>query len=146
MAQGKEYTKEERDRIIHEVLKPYFLLGQSVERACRNGKFPVSTFRDWLAEDEVLRREIESWQHYALSKAEETIVKKINEGDIDTAKWYAERKGKKEGYSNRVEITGEDGEKIEVMTTVTVAQSKAINDALTRALEEVMPTLENNET
>jgi hypothetical protein len=36
------------------------------------------------------------------------INKALNEGDVSTAKWYAERKGKDE-FSIRQESTGKDG-------------------------------------
>lgn len=102
MAQGKEYTEEEKHRIIYEVLKPYFLLGQSLLRACINGRIPYTTLKTWYDKDEVLRKEIESWQTYANSKAEENIVKALNEGDREISKWWLERRLKKE-YSTKIE-------------------------------------------
>ena len=41
------------------------------------------------------------------------INQAIQEGDVNTAKWYAERKRKQE-FSLRQEITGEDGEPIKM--------------------------------
>ncbi len=46
-------------------------------------------------------------------KADQLINKALNEGDVSTAKWYAERKAKDE-FSLRNEITGEDGEAIKI--------------------------------
>ncbi len=38
----------------------------------------------------------------------------VNGKDVQTARWYAERKGRSRGYAARQEITGADGGEIAV--------------------------------
>ena len=70
---GKTYTQDQRNRIVYELLKPYFLLGQSIERACMNAQIPPTTVREWIADDDVVRRQIESWQSYRATRAERYV-------------------------------------------------------------------------
>lgn len=45
-------------------------------------------------------------------QAKINIKNKIIDGDLDTSKWYAERKEKNEGFSIRTELTGGDGKEL----------------------------------
>ena len=91
--QGKEYTQEQRDQVL-ERLKPYFLLGYSRNKACILGKFDGSTLSRWEKDDPELSRKIDSWIEYPTSIARQNIVKKLNSEDIDTSKWWLERRDK----------------------------------------------------
>lgn len=44
-----------------------------------------------------------------IDKAEQVVLREVDAKDLETAKWYLDRKGKKRGYSTRTELTGEDG-------------------------------------
>lgn len=98
----------DRDEVL-ELLKPYFLLGMSITRACETSNVcDDQTILNWIREDESISRKIKAWQNYLPSKAEEVIATRIHKGDVKTSKWYVERKLRNE-YSRRTEITGPDG-------------------------------------
>lgn len=59
-----------------------------------------------------------------LDLAEIGIYKKIQEGDTDIGKWVLSRKGKNRGWSERQEITGKDGGKLEVNATIEIIGNK----------------------
>lgn len=98
-----------REEIL-EKLKPLFQLGMSISKACdTSGICDDQTIQNWIKEDSTISMKIKMWQGYVSSKAREIVALKINEeGDIEAAKWWLERKEKKE-FSNRTEVTGEDG-------------------------------------
>jgi len=145
MSQGKKYTEEEKHKIIYEDLQKYFLLGQSLRRACINGQIPYTTFKEWYDNDESLRIIVNSWRHYPLMKAEEVIINSFNvtpeevkagvKPNYDNAKWYAERKGKDEGYSIRTELTGKDGDPIKTidLTKLSDEELAKLNDIAGKA-------------
>jgi len=46
--------------------------------------------------------------------AETTLLSAIRAGDIQAAKWYLSTIGKDRGYSERHEVTGKDGESLQI--------------------------------
>ena len=99
MAQGKAYDKKK----IIEVLKPYFLLGYSVNKACEVAGIPQSTVQTWIDKDEELRLKIRGWINYVSSKSREVVAKSVTENENkEDAKWWLERREKKD-FSTRTE-------------------------------------------
>jgi len=52
-----------------------------------------------------------------LDLAESTVLKNIKDGDTQDAKWYLTKKGKRRGYGDAVEVTGEGGGALVVKLT-----------------------------
>jgi hypothetical protein len=103
MAQGKAWDKEK----VIEALRPYFILNYSVTKACSLAQIPQSTVQTWIETDEELRLKITAWQGSVAAKSRENIAKKIQDGDLETSKWYAERV-EKEQFSTRLDLTNKD--------------------------------------
>ena len=105
MAQGKAWNKEE----IVRALEPYLKLGYSVKKACVLAQFPDRTVYDWIADDENLRAKIEAMQGMVNAKAREVVAKAVNAGSKEDAKWWLERREKKD-FSTRTEtdVTSKD--------------------------------------
>ena len=121
MAQGKEWDKEK----VVEALKPFFLLGYSIRKACIHAGIPHSTVQTWLEKDEELRLQIGAWQNMVNSKARKNLIDTIQgvvrdeHGAIIETIPVAQRvatslewlKGmEKDSFSTRKELTGPDGE------------------------------------
>jgi len=49
-----------------------------------------------------------------LDLSESVVIQDIKNEVVGTAKWYLTRKGKERGYAERRELTGEDGEPIQI--------------------------------
>lgn len=107
MAQGKAFTKEEKDEIVLS-LKTYFQLGYSIKRACQNAGFNFQRVYEWVKDDEVLRTKIEAWQNEISAKARENWREQIRGGDYQASKDWLERREKRE-FSTRVDVGLDEG-------------------------------------
>lgn len=66
----------------------------------------VSSLYNWMESDPKFKERLEELRANPILKARSTIVKGLNQAD--NAKWYLERKAKKE-FAQRQEMTGADG-------------------------------------
>lgn len=108
MPQGVPWEKEK----VVEILKPYFLLGYKINKACKLAKFSRDTFQTWYDADPLLQQKVLAWQGMLSAKAREQVAKAIKDGDMTTARWWLERQEKDE-FSARSEHTGKDGAPIQ---------------------------------
>ena len=117
MAQGKEFTKEQREEIL-ESLRPFLELGFSRSKACKMVGLNESTLSRWIKADEVLGMKVAGWEN-AVNKlvmanifdALKAESKDQDDKKKETSKWWAERKMKGEGFSQKVEqeLSNPDG-------------------------------------
>lgn len=66
----------------------------------------------YLREHPEIKERKEALKNKPVLLARKNIVKSLEIGDLDTSKWYLERK-KKDEFSHRNELTGKDGNLIE---------------------------------
>lgn len=98
MAQGKEWNQEE----VIEMLKPYFKLGCTVNKACKSAGIAQSTVQTWVDASEELRLQIGIWQDEISTSARRALKKSIDEGIPATSLEWLKRKEKDE-FSDRTE-------------------------------------------
>lgn len=117
MAQGKEYTKEQREVIIKS-LQPYLEMGFSRNKACEFIGLTPQTLSVWVKDDESLLMKLTGWENVLNTIAINNIaqaIKKESELDDDIRKensWkWAERR-MKEDFSLRTEQAGPDGKEL----------------------------------
>lgn len=121
MAQGKAFTKEERESIVESV-RPYLEAGFSRNKACEAIGLHPTTLSKWVQEDESLSMKLKGWENVmsklALANIFSALTKeaKMDDNKKETSKWYLERR-EKETFSTRTEQTGADGGPIELTTT-----------------------------
>jgi len=94
-------------------IKEGFAQGFSVRNACIWADISQDTYFQYCKKHPNFSEQCKSLQKKPLIKSILVINKALNEGDVSTAKWYAERKAKDE-FSLRNEITGEDGGEIKI--------------------------------
>lgn len=82
-----------------------------------DGIFTESTYYLHLKENEEFSERMTLAREYVTEIARGVVARKIKRGDTDTAKWWLERKNKKE-FSSRSEVTGADGEKLEGLVII----------------------------
>ncbi len=92
-------------------LKEGFAQGFSVRNACIWADISQDTYFNYCKKNPNFSEQCKTLQQKPLIKSILVINKALNEGDVNTAKWYAERKAKDE-FSLRNELTGENGEPI----------------------------------
>lgn len=108
MAQGREWTTEEKETIIQS-LKPYLEMGFSRNKACSFIGLTPSTLSNWVSADESLGIKLTSWENAVNTMVMQNIVQAIKkeselEDDIrkeNSWKW-AERR-MKEDFSLKTE-------------------------------------------
>lgn len=88
-----------------------FAKGFSVDNACIWADISKQTFYDYCKKNPDFLDHCKQLQKKPLIKAINVINDALDQGDVSTAKWYAERKGKDE-FSLRQELTGENGDPI----------------------------------
>ena len=93
-------------------LKEGFAQGFSVDNAWIWADISKQTYYTYCEKEAGFLDHCKTLQKKPLIKSILVINKALNEGDVSTAKWYAERKAKDE-FSLRNELTGEDGKAIE---------------------------------
>lgn len=115
MAQGKEWTKEQREVII-ESLRPYLEMGLSRNRACSLTGVDATTLSKWAKEDEALSIKLQGWENamnvLATANIKMALEKEAETEDTrkETSKWWAERR-MKDDFSTKqdMDLNNPDG-------------------------------------
>lgn len=108
MAQGKAFSKEQREMIMQS-LRDYLELGFSRNKACGLIGLQPTTLSAWLKDDEALCMKVQGWENamnkLAMANLRDAMMKESETDDArkDTSKWWAERKMKEDGFSTKVE-------------------------------------------
>jgi hypothetical protein len=100
------------EEVISKLLEA-FSMGYKVNHACLYAEICKQTFYNYCNKTEGFLEHCHELRQHPSIKAIALINKAINEGDVNSAKWWLERKCKEE-FSLRQEITGEDGEAIKM--------------------------------
>ena len=79
--------------VIAKLIKA-FKEGFTDQQACDYAQIHSSTFYRHKQSDESFAREIESAKVYITIKAHKIVAKAIQKGDVQTAKWWLEKKAK----------------------------------------------------
>jgi hypothetical protein len=67
------------------------------------------TVQRWIDKAATVRAAYDAECEAMLDLAESTVLKAIKDGDTSDAKWYLTKKGKRRGYGDALEVTGEGG-------------------------------------
>ena len=89
-------------------LEQAWSMGCSDVEACLHADISKQTLYDYQAKHPEFVDRKERLKEMLVLKARTVIADALNRKDENTAKWYLERKAKKE-FSTRQEVTGEDG-------------------------------------
>ena len=129
MAQGREWTTEERNVIIQS-LQPYLELGFSRNRACGCIGLAPQTLSNWISQDEALGMKIQGWENamnkLALENIRTAMLKEGKESKSETSKWYAERK-MKDDFSTKQETDLTSGGKPIIQIPMEIVQKNGLN-------------------
>lgn len=106
-------------------LKQAFAIGCTDEEACAYAKIGTSSLYRYIEKNPEFRKEADRLKQEPILKAKHTIVKSLT--DVKDAQWYLERKLKSE-FSTRNELTGKDGEAVEVKVDITRSLEKIYGD------------------
>lgn len=83
-----------------------------VTAACKTVGIARETHYRWLREDENYKEAVESVGDMVLDFAESKLHNLIDGGDVASTIFYLKTKGKKRGFVERTELTGNEGQPI----------------------------------
>lgn len=101
-------------------LENAFSLGHSDEEACLIAEIDPRTLYRYCQKNKSFASKKELLKNSPKIVARRNVVKKLNDGDLETSKWYLERKAKDE-FSNRQEVkdvTEEDNEAVKLLREI----------------------------
>ena len=108
MAQGKAFTTEQREVIVHS-LREYLELGFSRSKSCKMIGLSDSTLSKWVVDNEALSMKLRGWENSVNKLAMSNILDAIDAESKDdkdkkkeTTKWWLERRMKRD-FSTRTE-------------------------------------------
>ncbi len=121
-------------------LKEAFLMGMSDSLACIHADICESTLYLYCRENPEFSKAKELWKKKIGYKAVRIIDKALDDGDLGTAKFVAERRVK-EDWSMRTEQTGKDGE---ALKPIIVYVEKEEKEAYLKQINETITEIEKN--
>ncbi|HOR57490.1 MAG TPA: hypothetical protein PLV82_02340 [bacterium] len=101
------------DPNVVQKLTAAFHNGFNIEEACSFSGIAKKTYYNWIEKNKRFLYEMEVAQQAVGKQSKKIIVENIQNGNWKAAAWWLERKQRKE-FASRTELTGEDGEKLEV--------------------------------
>ena len=123
--------KESFDTVFS-ILEREFVNLATDEQACQKAGIAASTYYKWKEESEEFAILMDKAKNDPKLAAKYNIRVKIDEGDIDTSKWYIER-AEKDDYSLRQEMTGAEGKDI---SKIKVEFIDGVKDTIDKRTEE----------
>ena len=84
------------------------------------------TFYRWIDEDENFKKAYEDQQEALIDFAESSLLKSINNGSDTATIFFLKTKGKKRGYVERTELSGNDGKDLIPARTLTKEEAKQL--------------------
>jgi hypothetical protein len=82
-----------------------------------------NTAKKWIDTAPTVKRAYDAECEAMLDLAESTVLKNIKDGDTQDAKWYLTKKGKRRGYGDAVEVTGEGGGPVQTEIVIRYADA-----------------------
>lgn len=76
-----------------------------------------NTANKWITTYPTVKAAYDAECEAMLDLAESTVLKNIKEGDTSDAKWYLTKKGKRRGYGDNLELTGNGGGPVVIKLT-----------------------------
>lgn len=83
-----------------------------VSTACREVGIDRTTHYNWLKDDPEYKEAIENIGEEVIDFAESKLHNLIDSGDVASTIFYLKTKGKKRGFVERTELTGNEGQPI----------------------------------
>jgi len=99
-------------------VETYKKKGCNVSATCAAMQISRQTFYRHMNEDPEFRTQIDEAFEAVLDNVESKLLSKINEGDTTSLIFFLKTKGKKRGYVERQEITGANGDGLDVKVEV----------------------------
>lgn len=112
-----EQRKYKQTPEVLQLLRQAFGIGCTVKEACIYAGIGETTYYEWREADQKLAAELDKIRQNPVLKAKKVLIESIESGDINTVKWYLERK-KKDEFCIKQEtmITGDEDNPLTIQT------------------------------
>lgn len=100
MGKEKEYTA---DQVMKAIKDSYGIISTIAERLGCSWSTASKYCQNWNETKQAMESETET----VLDMAETTLVTALKNGDIQASKWILSTKGRKRGYGESIEVTGD---------------------------------------
>ena len=94
-----------------------------VTTAARKVNVSRTIVYQWMKDDEEFAKEVKSIEDLALDFVESQLFKQIRDDNTTATIFYLKTKGKNRGYSERTEISGNNGEPLQPFQIILPKQS-----------------------
>ncbi len=109
-AKGAKANKEAKAQRQKKFLEAFANTNGIIAPACESIGISRKTFYLWKNEDKDFAELVEEIAERQTDFVEGKLQQKIDEGDTTAIIFYLKTKGRNRGYSERIELTGKDGE------------------------------------
>jgi len=75
----------------------------NISTSCRAIGVSRQTFYEWISKDKKFKREINEIEESIIDNVESKLMEKIESGDLGAIIFFLKTKGKKRGYTERIE-------------------------------------------
>jgi len=104
---GGRPTKKDDESV--KKLESIFKIGGTVEEACSYAGISKPTYYEWVKKDVDFLTKMKAAQYYADIAAKNIVIKSITQDkDINTAKWWLEKRQFKDNVGTQINIQGEN--------------------------------------
>ena len=86
-----------------------FGIGATIPAACEHAGIASRTYHKWAEDDADFAADMKQRQQAQVLKAAKVIDKALDNGDVQTARWYLERKHPDFQNSNKHKLVTDDG-------------------------------------
>ncbi len=109
-AKGEKANKVAKIRRQKKLLEALVKTNGIICPACEMAGIDRKTFYIWKKQDEEFAKQVEDITERQIDIVESKLLQNINNGDTTSIIFYLKTKGRNRGYSERIELTGKDGE------------------------------------
>lgn len=110
--------KKNKDSRKAKFVDNYKLSWGNVSATCEASGISRQTYYSWIREDEEFAEVIAEIDERSLDMAETKLLSAVRDGKTAELLFYLKTKGKRRGYVERTELTGTDGNDLNVRITI----------------------------
>jgi len=110
--------KKKQDDRKAKFLDNYKLSWGNVSACCDASGISRQTYYTWVKEDEEFAQQVHEIDERSLDMAETKLLSAVRDGKTTELLFYLKTKGKRRGYVERQELTGAEGNQLDVKITV----------------------------
>lgn len=86
----------------------------NISASCRAIGVSRQTFYEWISKDKKFKREVNEIEESIIDDVESKLMEKIKSGDLGAIIFFLKTKGKKRGYTERIETENKEANESQI--------------------------------